>query len=516
MLRIAPFLFLLLIHTSNTFAQSPCYGLMWSDEFDGNSLNLDNWNYDLGNGCPNLCGWGNGELESYTNSEENVRVSNGILTIEAKRDGDQYTSGKIHTRNKHAWTYGRFEARMRMPKGRGAWPAFWMLRPNTQWPLTGEIDIMEYRGDHSDNIEGTLHYGNPYPNNQWDGNSFNNGTDFSEDFHVYAVEWDENSISWYVDDNLFKVETKDPNTLNPQSGTDPWPWDTDFYIILNLAVGGWFTGTTNINDVNLSKATFEIDYVRAYGDQAAVGTQEPYAETPAAVPGRIDLEHYDVACAGVSYYDIDGANRGGELRMDAVDIQETTDQGGGYNLGWTETGEWTEYTINVEDAGTYEMDIRAASDNASGAVSFMIDDQTLIGNLNIDGTGGWQSWETTTSGEFQLTEGEHVLRMTIEEGGLNLNYIDFIYLDVVATKNQILEYGLNIYPNPVKETFAIEFSKGDFDSGTIVDQYGVTRKSFLLSGNSDNVNLKGLESGSYFLRLNNSDGDHVTAPILKF
>lgn len=516
MLKIAPFIILLITYTTSSIAQSPCYGLMWSDEFDGPSLNLDNWTYDIGNGCPDLCGWGNSELEYYTNDQENVRIENGILIIEAVRDGDQYTSGKIHTRNKHSWTYGRFEARMRMPKGRGAWPAFWMLRPNTQWPQTGEIDIMEYRGDRSNVIDGTLHYGYSYPNNQHDGDSYNDGTDFSEDFHVYAVEWDENSISWYLDDNLFKVETKDPNTLNPQSGTDPWPWDTDFYILINMAIGGWYTGTTNINDVNLSKATFEIDYVRAYGDQAAIGTQEPYANVPAPVPGRIDIEHYDIACAGVSYYDIDGANRGGELRSDAVDIQETTDQGGGYNVGWTETGEWTEYTINVDHTGKYELDIRAASDNASGAVSFMIDDQPLIGNLNIDGTGGWQVWETTTSGEFELTAGEHILRMTIEEGGLNLNYIDFKFLDVVATKDPLLVYGLSLYPNPVKESVAIEFETGGFEKGSIIDQFGVTRTTFSLAGNNDQIHLGDLEAGSYFLRLVNQQGDQVTTPITKF
>lgn len=246
---------------------SQCNTLVWSDEFNGNDLDANKWAFQNGNGCPDLCGWGNGELENYTNNSKNIRVANGILTIEAVKEssnGSSFTASKIRTLGLASWTYGRFEASMRLPLGKGLWPAFWMLSDNNNWPMTGEIDIMEYRGDLPKRTYSTLHYGSPWPNNQHDGDTYDHSQNLSDDFHVYAVEWEENELRFYFDNVLIKKETKNPNTLNPASSDNPWPWSTKFYFILNLAVGGGFTGNPSAADVQLTKPTFEVDYVRVY------------------------------------------------------------------------------------------------------------------------------------------------------------------------------------------------------------------------------------------------------------
>ena len=260
-------LVIILIFSQRTYSQ--CNQLVWSDEFDGTTVDQTKWVYQTGNGCPNLCGWGNGELENYTSGTNNMSVSNGILTITAKKEssnGSDFSSAKLVTLGKFSRTHGRFEARMRMPKGLGLWPAFWMLSVNNNWPMTGEIDIMEYRGDQPRNDFGTLHYGLVWPDNRYDGNTYTYSADLSTDFHVYAVEWTADDIKWYLDNNLFKTETRNPSSLNPVNNNPnyPWPWTSDFYIILNLAVGGGFAGNPTSAQVQLTKPTFEIDYVRVY------------------------------------------------------------------------------------------------------------------------------------------------------------------------------------------------------------------------------------------------------------
>lgn len=244
-----------------------CNHLVWSDEFDGTALDQSKWAFQNGNGCPDLCGWGNGEMENYTSNSKNIKVANGLLTIEAVKEnsnGSQFTSSKLRTLGLHSWTYGRFEARMRMPLGRGLWPAFWMLSDNNNWPMTGEIDIMEYRGDQPKRTSATVHYGSPWPNNQYDGNHYDHTQNLSDEFHLYAVEWEESEMRFYFDNVLIKKETKSPNSLNPPSSNNVWPWSSNFYLILNMAVGGGYTGNPTADQVELTKPTFEVDYVRVY------------------------------------------------------------------------------------------------------------------------------------------------------------------------------------------------------------------------------------------------------------
>lgn len=242
-----------------TFSQCPT--IVWQDEFDGTTLDQTKWSYQIGDGCDqSLCGWGNNELQSY--QEGNVVVSNGSLKITAKKErirGTQYTSGRLTSKGKGDFTYGRFEASIKLPAGDGLWPAFWMLSTDEQygsWPQSGEIDIMEYVASTPDEILGYIHYGDLYPNNQSQGNSIKLKNDvFYNDFHEFAVEWEPGEIRWFMDGILYS--TKTPEDISPAN----WPFDKDFHFLLNVAVGGNLGG--DVVD-NMLPATMEVDYVRVY------------------------------------------------------------------------------------------------------------------------------------------------------------------------------------------------------------------------------------------------------------
>lgn len=233
--------------------------LVMSDEFDTDGV-IDNsiWSYDIGTGEN---GWGNNELQYYTDRPENISVQNGILIIKAEKEsfeGSSYTSAKIITKAKFEQKYGRFEARIRLPYGQGLWPAFWLLGNNIDevgWPNCGEIDIMEYRGQNPSIVLGTLH-GPGYSG----GNSISKSYDLVNDrfdtgFHVFGIEWGPEYINFYVDDVLY-------NQLTPSDVTGEWVYDHPFYIIINLAVGGNFVGSPNSETV--FPQTMLVDYVRVY------------------------------------------------------------------------------------------------------------------------------------------------------------------------------------------------------------------------------------------------------------
>jgi beta-glucanase (GH16 family) len=239
-----------------------CPKLVWADEFTTTKIDDTKWGFQNGDGCDiNLCGWGNNELEYYR--PENATQADGILTITAKKENfmsRQYTSSKMRSIYKGDIKFGRIEARMKMPKGQGIWPAFWMLPTDNvygAWPLSGELDILEYLGHQNQTIHGTLHFGQPWPNNQSTTQSFTTkGPGFDEDYHIYALEWSADDIKWFIDGYLYS--TKNRNSLNGQ----PWPFDQRFYFILNMAVGGNWPGAPNFS--TQFPQEFKIDYVRVY------------------------------------------------------------------------------------------------------------------------------------------------------------------------------------------------------------------------------------------------------------
>lgn len=242
--------------------------LVMSDEFDVDGApDSSLWTYDLGDGsAQGIPGWGNNELQVYTNNSENVEVQNGLLVITARESsGGGYTSARIKTEGLFEQAYGRFEARIKLPQGKGLWPAFWILGNNCDtnpWPGCGEIDIMEYLGDEPDKIFGTVH-GPGYSGGESVSKEFTlEGDRFDTGFHVFGIEWSPNRINYYVDDKLYNSIT--PETIAEETdGNGTWVFNGQpFYIILNMAVGGNLPGNPDANTTFPQRML--VDYVRVY------------------------------------------------------------------------------------------------------------------------------------------------------------------------------------------------------------------------------------------------------------
>lgn len=242
------------------------YNLKWEDQFEGESLNRDDWNVELHDP-----GWVNNELQSYVDSPENIYLQDGSLVLKpvenVSEDGSvSYTSGRINTQHKHDFKYGLFEARVKVPEGQGFLPAFWMMPTDEnlygQWPRCGEIDIMEVLGNNTDTSYGTIHYGNPHSESQ--GSYTLDEGSFSEEYHVFDVEWEPGKISWYVDGKLIHTEDNWYSATEGQGEiTYPAPFDQPFYIILNLAVGGNWPGNPD-DTTDIKNSAYYIDYVKVY------------------------------------------------------------------------------------------------------------------------------------------------------------------------------------------------------------------------------------------------------------
>ena len=243
--------YLIFTTTLPTSSPDPDYTVLkFSDEFNTDGApDATKWTYDLGTGTD---GWGNNEAQSYTNASDNVIVAGGSLKITAKKVGSSYTSARLKTEGKFDFTYGKVEVRAKLPVGGGTWPAIWMLGADyatNTWPACGEIDIMEHKGNEPNKIHGTLHY---------PGRSGGNGntntttiTNASSEFHVYKAVWSPASVKIYVDDVLFHTVTNDSSL----------PFNKDFFMILNVAMGGTFGGTI---DPAFTQSAMEVDYVRVY------------------------------------------------------------------------------------------------------------------------------------------------------------------------------------------------------------------------------------------------------------
>ncbi|MBW8002758.1 MAG: family 16 glycosylhydrolase [Planctomycetes bacterium] len=497
------------------------YSLVWSDEFNGSSLNTSDWTVALGNGSG---GWGNNELQYYRS--QNVSVSGGNLILETREQtygscwygSCEYTSGKIHTRDKQYFLYGKIEARAKVPTGYGMWPAFWMMPQFAVyggWAASGEIDIMETKND-TDYIGAAIHYGGAWPANTYSSNSYSpGGVDFSDAFHIFTIEWEPDAIRWYVDGNLYYTRTSSQWYTNAAPGNSRAPFDEDFYIILNAAIGGRYPGCEAPSCITASlPQQFLIDWVRVYQESGniaptvsitspangadlptgnitinatasdsdgSVATVEfyesanylgedtsspysftwtsvtdgcytltakaidnlggsstdiinitvgigcgqlPYNGSPEAIPGKIEAEDFDTGGEGVAYHDTDGGNNGTQYRTsEDVDIENCSDTGGGYNVGWMDPGEWLEYTVDVAAAGDYLLEARVASDSSGGTFHVEFGGVDETGNINVPVTGGWQNW-VTVSAPATLSAGVQVMRFASSSSGYNVNYFN--------------------------------------------------------------------------------------------
>jgi len=252
------FLVFQVIASAMTMGQDCSYEV-FSDEFDyEGEPNPDHWNYETGGG-----GWGNNELQTYTDSRDNSYVSNGTLKIHAKKsESGAWTSARMVTSGKASWKYGRFEIRAKLPKGRGTWPAIWMMPQESvygTWPKSGEIDIMEHVGYDPGIVHGTIH---TEAFNHQDGTQKGGRIevpDAQDNFHVYSIEWTPEEIKWFVDGEQYF------SFSNRNATYKEWPFDQPFFLILNIAIGGDWGGAQGI-DPELKEAVMEIDYVRVYKD----------------------------------------------------------------------------------------------------------------------------------------------------------------------------------------------------------------------------------------------------------
>ena len=509
--------------------------LVFSDEFDGAEVDLSKWTLLTGDGTDFglPAGWGNNELQWY--QEDNATVADGFLTITAREEvvnGYNYTSSRMITENKADFTYGRMEMRARMPITQGMWPAYWMFFTGPGeyggWAASGEIDIMEYIGSEPDEVFGTIHFGEPFPGNLFASTDFilDSGT-FNDDFHTFAIEWEPGEIRWYVDDILYSTR----NIWWSNGGNYPAPFDQDFHLLLNLAVGGNLPG--NPDDTSVFPQEYVIDYVRVYqstdlpevaitspmqDDNLAAGlvtitadasatmgvtsveflqgdfvlgedttspyeitvdnvaegpyrirakvtdgagkinysdfvditvgsaAQGPYSMVAAPIPGIVELENFDTGGPDVAFVDNDpttnqGSKFSGNLYRNpsGVDIEPTTDIGGGSNIGFTATGESIEYTVNVEQAGLYDVEFRVAAASATGALRLEFDGEDKTGLVTFDATGGFQTWETVRKEDVALEAGQQIMTVVMEGSDFNLNNITFVVADPTSGEKVVFD-----------------------------------------------------------------------------
>jgi beta-glucanase (GH16 family) len=284
--------------------------LVWSDEFEGKEIDKSKWDFDIGNGFFNydanvwISGWGNAELQYYTREPENAFVKEGHLHIRAVKEslhGCGYTSARLKSRKRDGSSlfskkYGRFEFRAKLPVGKGIWSALWMLPQDDKygtWASSGEIDVMESKGQEPTKVHGTLHYGARWPNNTHSGKEYTLPAGESiASFHVYAVEWEPGEIRWYVDEKLTltqsfwwstsKVELDKGAKPSKEADLNAWPapFDQPFYLLMNVAVGGRFLG--NPDKTTKFPVEMVVDYVRVYDKLA--GYAAPKARGAGKLP----------------------------------------------------------------------------------------------------------------------------------------------------------------------------------------------------------------------------------------
>ena len=256
----------LFLSTRSVFApKDTTMKLVWSDEFNhGDTPDAAKWSFDTGDGCPDLCGWGNNELQYYTSGErKNARIENGMLIIEAhqeKMGSREYTSARLHSKLKGDWTYGRIIVSAKLPAGLGIWPAIWMLPTDWAygpWPASGEIDIMENVGYMPDSLFSSIH---TQKFNHMIGTQATKGVyspTLNTAFHEYGVDWNEERIDFSFDGHIYHT------FRNNHDGYEAWPFDKAFHLIMNIAVGGNWGGKHGV-DVSIWPQQLQIDYVRVY------------------------------------------------------------------------------------------------------------------------------------------------------------------------------------------------------------------------------------------------------------
>ena len=347
---------------SGTGAAYGAWHLVWSDEFtqaEGSKPNPANWNFDIGGG-----GWGNNEWEYYTSRTNNARIEGGQLVIEARQEsygGRDYTSARLLTKGKWSWTYGRIEARIKIPRGQGIWPAFWMLGTSIDsvgWPACGEIDIMENIGREPIIVHGTIH-GPGYSGGNGIGGSYSlpGGAAFADDFHVYAIEWMTNQIKWFADGQHYCTVT--PASL--PSGTT-WVFTQPEFLLLNVAVGGNWPGYPDETTTFPQRMT--VDYVRVYSYVASSVPDAPTGLSATASGTQVVL----------SWSPSNGAT--------SYNVKYSTTNGGPYTTIASTAA--TNYTnTGLANGTTYHYVVSAANSFGESSNSVQVSATTTVPSANL-------------------------------------------------------------------------------------------------------------------------------------
>jgi len=397
------------------------YEPVWEENFDGNTINESVWSFEIGNGhAQGIPGWGNAELEYY--KKENAYIENGVLVIEAKKETAQdqygtynYTSARMKTQGKFSVKYGRIEFRAKLPWGKGVWPALWMLGENITevgWPACGEIDVMEYLGHETNKVYGTIH-GPGYSGAGGKGGSYTLPTgNFTEDFHIFAVEWDPLGIKWYVDGVKFFQITR---TEVPGD----WVFDHPFFIIMNVAVGGYWPGYPD--ETTTFPQKMYVDYIRVYKgvgmetidngsfDYPLTNDQQNWPDdwflwygSPYGMGGR----------ASVSI-ETEGKNR-----FAVVEVMDT-----GWESWHVQFNQW----VGLSKGKTYRLTFKARAENPRDInVKFLHPtNYTLYTVQNYNLTTDWQSFELV----FTFNADYPVANLSIELGKTNSPRTGKVYFD---------------------------------------------------------------------------------------
>ncbi len=550
--------FFLTLH-SNVMSQN--WDLVWQDEFT-NGISQD-WVFETGNGSS---GWGNNELQYYR--RENATVENGNLIITAKKEnfgGYKYTSARMKTQGKKRFRYGKIEARIALPSGQGLWPAFWMLGSNISsvgWPACGEIDVMEHINNSPD-VHGTIHW---QDNN---GNYANYGGHTAvnvNNYHVYAIEWNENEIKWFIDGNQYH----EVNISNGINGTSEF--QNEYFLLLNLAVGGNWPGFS-IDDGKLP-ARMAVDYVRvyqvkdnppstgaatiyqhcSYGGYAVSLEKGNYTRDQLIGLGAIDNDissvkvksgyqatlYFDDNFSGKSIIKTGNTNclvnDGFNDQVTSIIVSKLGDNGssqvieaenytsmsgvqnencseGGQNVGYIDTGDWMAYNdINFPTSGSYNIEYRVASAINGGRLSTDINaGTTVLGQLNIPNTGGWQNW-ITISHSVMINAGTYPLGIYAVSGGFNVNWIKITKetnkktFDSISIHNQKLTQEekklstTSVYPNPFTDVIQLDFNANTANI-VIHDNLGHTMIPSKNIASGKTINLSSLKKGVYLITI---------------
>lgn len=440
--------------------------LVWQDEFNG-SIGPD-WVYETGTGSG---GWGNNELQYYR--QQNATVNNGHLVITARNQnfgGMNYTSARMKTQGKKSWKYGRIEARISMPSFSGVWPAFWMLGDNISsvgWPSCGEIDIMEHINTEQ-STHGTIHWQDHNGNYANYGGS--TGVNITQ-FHVYAIEWNDQSIKWFLDGNQYH----EVNIAGGINGTSEF--HNNFFIILNMAIGGNWPGF-NINN-SAMPAEMRVDYVRVYSGSGGGGG---FSQT-------IQAENYAV--------------------MSGVQTENCSE--GGLNVGWIDANDWMVWDVNLPSSGSYNVEYRVASLNGGGSLQLeKAGGSPVYGSRSVPYTGGWQNW-TTVSHTVNLSAGQQQIAIKALSGGWNLNWLKISSASGSRTGDTgevvtLEQPEISLYPNPVHTTLKLQgLDRGGhfmiFNLGGQLVMNGMLE----VHENQSEITVDELTNGTYIIKLSDTE-----------